>query len=107
MWDKHKKDMWERSKLIAEWQHNGLSYKAVEVPRHSIDENHPKDEDMPALWVIGIDDSGIRTYDMLFDPCFDRLDFESKIELQKLRRHCPNSLLDVVFDIFLYEIYDK
>jgi hypothetical protein len=87
-WNQFKKEMWESGKFLAEWDH-GIRYKAMEIPRESIDEG---EYNPSALWIIGINDGGVRVFDQLFDPCYDRMDNEQKTAFSNIVSHMPEDV---------------
>lgn len=100
-WNQYQKEMWDEARLITEWQHEGLRYKAVEVPRGAIDEG--SEEQLPALWVIGLNDGGVREYDHFFDPCFDRMLAADKKVLAALLTHAPREVIFFTEQDVIYE----
>lgn len=91
-------EMWNEAEFIAEWDHAGLRYRAVEVPRDAIDED--SGELLNALMVVGIDDGGVRRYEEVFDPCFGRMD-EMKGPLDELLSHAPSEISRLAEDLGL------
>lgn len=82
-------DIWEAAEFLTEWDHDGLRYKALEVPRDAIDED---DDEVPALMVIGIDSGNVRRYSELFDQAYSRMDGLEKAELVEILEHAPEEV---------------
>lgn len=81
---------WEAAEFLVEWDHEGLRYKALSVPREAIDED--SDEDYPALMIIGIDSGGVRRVDELFDPAYGRMGREEKESICEILSHAPKEI---------------
>lgn len=83
-------EIWQAAKFITEWDHDGLRWKALEVPRDAID----TDCDEPsALLIIGIDSGNVRRAEDLFDPAFHRMNGADKTALRDLMLHAPQQVV--------------
>ena len=84
----YNQEIWQAAELLIEWDHDGLRYKALEVPRDSIDKDA---DEVPALMIIGIDSGKVRRYDEIFDPAYGRMDGRVS-ELADIFEHSPKEV---------------
>lgn len=90
-------EMWNAAEFLTEWNHDGLRYKALSVPREAIDEDS---DEAPALMIIGIDDGNVRRVDELFDPAFDRMKYgEFQVSLGEILEHAPEEVREFAEEI--------
>ncbi len=68
-------EIWEASVFLVEWDgsddYGDIRWKLLEVPRDAIDGD---DDNPPAHMLLGIDNGGVRRYDILMDAAYDRWD---------------------------------
>ena len=84
-----------RAEPLAEWDHNGLRYKAFRVPRSVID---AASEAPPALMVIGLDGGYVCKYEGFFDPEeYDRL--HTIPGLARVMLTCPDEVSRFALEI--------
>jgi hypothetical protein len=88
-------NIWEESELLAEWDHEGLRYKAFSVPRDALDEDF---EESDALYVVGLDSGNVRRYEELFDPAFDRMTSGDKILLKAIFHQSTSEVRDFILN---------
>jgi len=62
-------EIWNAAELITEWEANGLTYKLLEVPRITIDED---EDESNAHLLIGLDSGAVRRVDVLLDTAYGR-----------------------------------
>ena len=82
-------EMWAAAEFLTEWNHDGLTYKALAVPREAIDED---DDSQQALMIIGLDSGNVRRVDELFDPCYERMGRTEKETLEEILIHAPEEV---------------
>lgn len=92
------KIIWQAATLITEWDHYGLRFKALSVPREVLDEDS---DEPPALVVIGLDSGNLLVYHQFFDPAFERMSQQGRSELSDLRNHAPVSVIEFADSIGL------
>ena len=89
-------EIWEAAEFITEWDHEGLRFKALFVPREAIDEDS---EEYGALLVIGLDSGNVRRYEELFDPAYCRMGREDRDMLAELLEHAPEEVRECAENI--------
>lgn len=88
-------EMWEAAEFITEWDHEGLRYTALEVPREVIDEDC--DDSILVLMVVAMDNGGVRRVEEVFDPLYERMEyFGAKEKLREVLEHAPEDVRDFV-----------
>lgn len=89
-------ELWQAAEFKGEWNHDGLRYKLLEVPREAIDAED--DTSFGALMVVGIDSGNVRRVDELYDPAYSRMDKSAKQDLAELLTHAPVEHHDLIND---------
>lgn len=92
----YRDDMWNAAEMIAEWDHKGLRFKALSVPRKAIDAD---DDSQPALMIVAINSGNVREIDELFDPCYMRMGREEKEALDGILSHAPEDVKEFAGEI--------